>query len=100
MKYAFFIKKLYEKIIFFANNQDNKKKKNINLARIKFGEWRIYCTKRLYVLCLYDRIYRFTIYQFYVRNVINLYIYIFFFTPSEIRFFSFSAILYSLWYTF
>ena len=98
---AFFIKKLYEKFIFFANNQDNKKKKNINLARTKFGEWRIYCTKRLYALYLYDRSYRFTIYQFYVWNVINLYIYyIYFFTTSEIRFFSFSAILYSLWYTF
>ena len=70
----FFIKKLYKKIIFFANNQD-KKKKNINLARIKFAEWRIYCTRRLYALCLYDRRYRLTIYQFYVWNVINLYIY-------------------------
>ena len=97
MKYAFVIKKLYEKVILFANNQD-KKKKNINLARIKFDEWRIYCTKRLYALCLYDRRYRFTIYQFYVWNAINLYIY--FFTRSEIRFFSFFAILYSLWYTF
>ena len=34
--YAFF----YQKIIFFANNQD-KKKININLSRIKFCGWRI-----------------------------------------------------------
>ena len=63
------------KLYFLLTITRIKKKKNINLARIKFGEWRIYCTKRLYALCLYDRRYRFTIYQFYVWNVINLYIY-------------------------
>ena len=94
MKYIYIYKCFfYQKTIFFANNQD-KKKENIILARKKFGEWRIYCTRRLYAVCLYDRRYRFRIYQFDVWNVINLYIYNFF-TRSEIRLFCFSAILYS-----
>ena len=83
-----------------AENRIKKKEK------YKFGQnkiWRMANTVQkdcIYALRLYDRRYRFTIYQFYVWNVINLYIYIFIFFRSEIRFFSFSAILYSLWYAF
>ena len=76
-----FLSKNYMKKLYFLLRI--KKKKNINLARKKFGEWRIYCTKRLYALCLYDRSYRFTIYQFYVWNVINLYMIYIFLLPAK-----------------